>query len=153
MQLALAGPADAGSLRLRWLSRRWLGRWPFDAGAGAFTLGLTACVAGLVGFVLWAVWWTLGQMLADPNPDGGLLWWWLLATLFGVGVCAALAVAGSGRMVSSNRFVHHVRRQLASGNWAIVAHDIPTHRQAAVLTLMQDGCADWSAAAQSMRCL
>jgi len=151
MQSTFWRPADAGSLKLRWQSRRWLGRWPFDAGSTAVTLGLTACFAGLFGLVLWAFWWTLGHLLAEPIPGAGSLSWWVLAALFGAGVCVALAVAGSGRMLPSNHFDRHVRRQLASGNWAIVAHDIPAHRQAAVLALMQHGCADWSAAAQAAR--
>ncbi len=96
MQTGLARPADAGSLKLRWQSRRWLGQWPFDAGATALTLGLTAGFGGLSGLVLWAFWWTLEHLLAESSLGAGSLWCWL-ATLLGAGFCGALAVAGSGR--------------------------------------------------------
>ncbi len=151
MQSGLERPDDADSLRLSWRSRRWLGLWPFAVGTTVLAFGLAVCIAGLFGLGVYAFWWTLELVLAEPSPGVGSIWLLLLVTLLGACTCVALALAGRGQMMPSNRFARHVRRQLARGNWAVVVHDIPMPHQAAVLALMQDGCTDWSAAARAIR--
>lgn len=139
-QLVLLRPADAGSRRFARLMRHWAaGPSPSRApGAGLrwLSAGLGALLAG-----------QLAGLLAGPGlSDARHLLVLLLSSGLGAAAGAALGQR-LGRPPPPGRFDSSVRRQLADGYWAVVAHNVPWASQAAVVTHLRASSVKWCAVA------
>ena len=139
-QLVLLRPADAGSRRFARLARRWaVGQRRSRAAGGGLrwlAAGLGALLAGLL----------VGLLPGPGISDEAHLAMLLLA--LGLGGGAGLAVGHRlARPVPPRRFDSSVRRQLADGCWAVVAHGVPWASQAAVVTHLRASSVKWCAVA------
>lgn len=139
-QLVLLRPADAGGRRFARLARRWrTGQRP-DQAAGAglcwLSAGLGALLAGVLAVLL------AGLDLSDERH--------LAMLLLSIGLGAAAGAALGRRLARPappRRFDSSVRRQLAHGCWAVVAHGVPWASQAAVLAHLRASSIKWCAVA------
>lgn len=138
---AVLGPAHAPSRSFRRLARSWSRgpdaegrRWqsdaPLMAGLGALSFGLAAAIALCVDGSL---------------ADGEGAFATLAMPLFGL--AGGWAAARWASEVSQyQRFDQSVREQLVAGHWAVVVHDVPWPRQAAVHAQMQQARFGWCSA-------
>ncbi|MBU6259134.1 MAG: hypothetical protein KGL18_18545 [Burkholderiales bacterium] len=148
-QTSLFRPREAGSLRLAWHVRRWTGCWPFHGGTWLSSIVLALLFGVLTVAAMAGLWVTLDFVLSADGLLQGLILPWVL-------VCAATVVAVAmllmqARLPRPRRFDGAVRRQLASGHWAVVVNGIPPARQQAVLSRLQRDSVAWSAEAQPMQ--
>lgn len=69
--------------------------------------------------------------------------------MLAIGIAMAVAVPLLLREETPQpqNFDRSVQRQLASGAWAVVVHDVPGCKQAEIVALLQHTGAAWSAAA------
>ncbi len=152
-QVQLLAPRDGSRLRFARRSRVWARREPI-AGQSEMADRLLGAFAGsVIGGIVSALWITLEMTawLADPEASWGLP---LMMTLAAVLLAAALGAALVQWFDSAQRplrFNGGVKRQLAAGHWAVVVHNVPGPRQAAVLSTIQRSSQLWSASAQRMQ--
>ena len=144
-QTTLLSPQDKSSLRMVWYARRWAGRWPFNGGSYSGNIALAALFVAVALLGLAGLWLTLDYVVRAEGLLQGLILPWLL-------VCAAIVAAAAlllmqARLPRPQQFDASVRRQLAIGNWAVVAHGIHPVRQTEVVAVLQHGSTAWSAEA------
>lgn len=151
-QVLLMGPRDASPARFAWRSRQWAGRWSTEGRQHAGDLGMSALLgallAGVVAVLLLVL--EFGAPVA-MSPR----WWrpagWLVAAVLAGAAVGAGSVALADGTQRPRQFDGNVKRQLAAGRWAVVAHGMPMGRQAGVLSLLRASGRHWSAVAKSMQ--
>lgn len=137
----LLGPDDADATRFARQARLWRSRRPTGEDTVWPRPPLSAAIGGLTAAVFAAATLSFSSLLSVPA---------LLA------LAAALVVAGAALGYAGARWAYRgtrpggpfddtLRRHLADGHWAIVAHGLPPARGTAVVAMLQAECASWCA--------
>jgi len=152
-QLMLLAPRDGSRLRFARLARNWARRKPVAGQSELADRMMGALACSVLGGVASALWITLDMTEWQADPDAS--WAGPGALLLISIVLAAVLGAGLVQWFDDThrplRFNGSVQRQLLAGHWAVVVHNVPWTRQAAVLATIQRSSQLWSASAQRMQ--